>query len=40
MFWFDFSGQVDMVENSWNQLESWILEWGEVLRDRKMARNR
>jgi hypothetical protein len=30
---------VEMVENNWNQLESWILEWGEVIKDREMARN-
>jgi hypothetical protein len=30
---------VEMVEKSWNRLENWILEWGEVIQDRKMARN-
>ena len=30
---------VDMVENNWNAIESFIFDWGEVIRDRKMARN-
>jgi hypothetical protein len=29
---------VDVVENSWNAIESFIFDWGEVLKDREIAR--
>jgi len=38
LFGFDFSGQVEMVENNWNAIESFIFDWGDVLQGRKMAR--
>lgn len=29
--------QVDMVENNWNDLESFIFDWGERLQTRQLA---